>query len=446
MTETTEGNGADRPRAQTNTERVRKHRAKKREAATLQEELQRVEAERNAALKAEAEREALQAALQRAERAEREVAERLKADVTEAVTSGEGDGGNVPAPVKQLDAPMVEKAAGVPAVSPPVEWRIVERPPVWHPTVIWHSAQLPAVPDAKPPAPAPAPDRVPALIERPRWRIMSWRTMPAERPVERNLVIRACNMVSALGMAVVSAGFSIFGFTIVFGGAFWSVIAMGCCLEACKLSGVAWLGTDRGSRLLRKSVWVLVGILMTLNAAGCFGFLARAHIGHEVEGETVVAARIADIDGRIAVQSATLADIDRRLGQIDGAIEKAMAQGKVNGAMALAGDQRRNRTDLQVERMAVGKILAELKTERARIDGERRVVEADLGPAKYLAAIVAANDETVLRYFILVLAMLLDPAAVLLLRCATAPPRTAPRSRGGLLSAWWRRRRWRARS
>jgi hypothetical protein len=152
-TQSNAGNGADRPRAQTNTERVRKHRAKKREAATLQEALQRVEAERNAALKAEAEREAmLQAALQRAEQAEREVAERLKADVTEAVTSGEGDGGNVHAPVKQPDAPMVGKPTGVPAVSTPVEWRIVERPPVWHPTVIWHPAQRPAAPDTKPPA------------------------------------------------------------------------------------------------------------------------------------------------------------------------------------------------------------------------------------------------------------------------------------------------------
>ena len=175
MTETTEGNGADRPRAQTNTERVRKHRAKKREAATLQEALQRAEAERNAALKAEAEREAmLQAALQRAERAEREVAERLKADVTEAVTSGEEGGGNAPAPVKQPEAPVVGKPAGVPAVSTPVEQRIVERF-VWHPDLEWRQWR-PAVTDPRPPAPAPAAALVPApAVERPVWRISAWR-------------------------------------------------------------------------------------------------------------------------------------------------------------------------------------------------------------------------------------------------------------------------------
>jgi hypothetical protein len=139
-----EGDTADRSRPLSSTERVRKHRAKKREAATLQEALQRVEAERNAALKAEAEREAmLQVALQRAEQAEREVAERLKADVTEAVTSGEGDGGNVPAPVKQPDAPMVGKPAGVPAVSPPMKWRIMWWP-AEHPPVLYAARRSPS--------------------------------------------------------------------------------------------------------------------------------------------------------------------------------------------------------------------------------------------------------------------------------------------------------------
>jgi hypothetical protein len=268
---------------------------------------------------------------------------------------------------------------------------------------------------------------VPArLIERPTWRIMSWRIMPpVERPAGRHRVILACALVSALGMATVSAGFSIFGFTIVFGGYFWPIIAMGCWLEACKLSGVAWLGTGRGSRRLRATVTVLVGILMTLNAVGCFGFLVRAHVGHQVAGETAVTARLADVDARIELAARTLADLDRRLGQIDGSIEGAMARGKVNTAMALAGDQRRNRTDLQVERMAAGKILVGLKVEKAKIEGERRMVDADLGPVLHLATLLNTDEDSALRYFILVVAMLLDPAAVLLLLCATAAPRTA---------------------
>jgi hypothetical protein len=49
------------------------------------------------------------------------------------------------------------------------------------------------------------------------------------------------------------------------------------------------------------------------------------------------------------------------------------------------------------------------------VEGERRTVEADVGPIRYLATLIGADNETVLRWFILVVAPLLDPAAVLLL-------------------------------
>ena len=53
------------------------------------------------------------------------------------------------------------------------------------------------------------------------------------------------------------------------------------------------------------------------------------------------------------------------------------------------------------------------------MEGERRKVEADLGPVRYLATLLGANDEDVLRYFILVVSLLLDPAAVQLRLGAT---------------------------
>ena len=125
------------------------------------------------------------------------------------------------------------------------------------------------------------------------------------------------------------------------------------------------------------------------------------------------------INGRIAEQNATLADIDRKLSQIDGAINTALEKGRTNAAMALANDQRHNRSELEVNRQAAGKVLVDLKVEKARIEGDRKTVEADLGPVKYLATLLGTDSESALRVFILVVAMLLDPLAVLLLLAAT---------------------------
>jgi hypothetical protein len=77
------------------------------------------------------------------------------------------------------------------------------------------------------------------------------------------------------------------------------------------------------------------------------------------------------------------------------------------------------RGELVAERTAAAKALAGIQVEKAKVAGDRRIVEADLGPVRYLAALLGASDEDVMRWFILVVALLLDPAAVLLLLAAS---------------------------
>jgi hypothetical protein len=145
--------------------------------------------------------------------------------------------------------------------------------------------------------------------------------------------------MAALGLATVSASFSITGLTSIFVGAFWPVIGMGVALEVGKLSAVAWIGRHQGAAL-KAALGALVAVLMALNAVGAYGFLAQAHISHAVAGEVTTLAQGADIDARLAVQAAVLSDIDRRIAQIDAAVEKTTAKGRGASAMSLAGEQR----------------------------------------------------------------------------------------------------------
>jgi len=226
--------------------------------------------------------------------------------------------------------------------------------------------------------------------------------------------------VAALALATVSAGFSITGMTAVFVGAFWPVIGMGVALELGKLSAVAWLGRYGGKPALRAALVVLVAVLMGLNAIGAYGFLAKAHIGHAVAGDVAVAGRAADTEARLSVQVGVVTDLDRRIAQIDKAVEVATSKGRTSSAMTLADQQRKTRTELVAQRTSEAKALVSLQVEKAAIDGERRMVEADLGPVRYLAMLLGAGDQDVLRWFILAVALLLDPAAVLLLLAASA--------------------------
>jgi len=239
-----------------------------------------------------------------------------------------------------------------------------------------------------------------------------------------------------MALATVSGGFSITGMTSIFVGAYWPVVGMGVALEIGKLCAVAALPTlHRGT--LKAALAVLVAVLMGLNAVGCYGFLAKAHIGHQVEGDVAVAGRAADIEGRLSVQAEKVADLTKQIADLDAArtIETPSA-GNLRTASAIsaqaaalaaaaklraADDERRQakRTSLADKLTVEAKVLADLKIEKAKVDGDRKVAEADLGPVRYLATLFGAGDQDVLRWFILVIALLLDPAAVLLLLAAT---------------------------
>jgi len=132
--------------------------------------------------------------------------------------------------------------------------------------------------------------------------------------------VKLAAFIVALALACVSAAFSIDGLTAIFAGAFWAVITMGAALEAGKLVAAAWLTEHWNSAppQLRLVLAAMVGVLMSLNAVGVFGFLARAHMASV---DLALADGTANTDARLAIQRESAADFDRRIAQIDAAIE-----------------------------------------------------------------------------------------------------------------------------
>jgi hypothetical protein len=142
----------------------------------------------------------------------------------------------------------------------------------------------------------------------------------------------------------------------------------------------------------------LVAVLMVLKSIGVYGFLSRAHIEHALAGDLAVASKAADVDAQITLQASVLADLDRRVAQVDAAVEKTADRGRGRSAMALADEQHKNRADLVASRTKEATALASLKVEKAAIDGQRKAVEADLGPVRYLATLIGTTDEQTMRW------------------------------------------------
>jgi hypothetical protein len=235
--------------------------------------------------------------------------------------------------------------------------------------------------------------------------------------------VKLAAFIVALALACVSAAFSIDGLTAIFAGAFWPVITMGAALEAGKLVAAAWLTEHWNSAppLMRLVLVAMIGVLMGLNAVGVFGFLTRAHLEHMMAVDLALADRTADIDARLAIQGQTVADLDRRIAQIDAAVEQSTRLGRPVGAMTIADQKRRDRADIVAERQHQAQALASLQIEKAKIDAERRRAEADVGPLRYLAELTGApatDLERPVRLLTLALVAVLDPMAVVLLLAA----------------------------
>jgi hypothetical protein len=204
---------------------------------------------------------------------------------------------------------------------------------------------------------------------------------PARRHVRGPDGVTGAVTVAALALATVSAAFSIVGLTSIFVGSFWPIVGMGVCLECAKLSAVGWLGGHYPApRALKAAIVTLIATLMMLNAIGAYGFLAHAHITAAVTAELPIAAHAADVDARRQFQAAAVADVDRRIGQIDAAVSESIRRGRSATALALAEKQTGRRKELIAERVSEANALAALQVEAAAVQGERAQVTADNGP------------------------------------------------------------------
>jgi hypothetical protein len=157
---------------------------------------------------------------------------------------------------------------------------------------------------------------------------------------------------AAVALAGAAAFFSIKGMVVLFPGSPVPVIGMSIAMEAAKLITAGWLARRwRATALIwRAALVAFVFGLAVINAAGVYAQLVAAHVGDRGAATSRLEEQTADLDAKISVQAHTVADLDRRLAQIDTAVEKATERGRTTAAMKLADDQRKARAGLVDER------------------------------------------------------------------------------------------------
>lgn len=233
-------------------------------------------------------------------------------------------------------------------------------------------------------------------------------------------------LLSAISLSAIAAYYSVIGLMAIFSAAPIPIAIMGGALEFSKLIAASWAykNWSISPRFLKYYFTIAVIILMFITSLGIFGYLSKAHNDQNlVSGD--VSAKIAMIDEKIKVEKDNI-DVNRKtLKQMDEAVDQIMVRSTnekgAEKAASLRKTQQTERSRILKEIEAYNKRISTLNEERAPIATEIRKVEAEVGPIKYIAALIYGDsvdsnllDKSV-RFVIILLVIVFDPMAVLLI-------------------------------
>jgi hypothetical protein len=234
---------------------------------------------------------------------------------------------------------------------------------------------------------------------------------------------------AAIALAGAAAWFSIRGMVVLFPGAPLSVVGMAIAMEGAKLVTAGWL-----ARRWRKTAWVWRGVLVALvaglaiiNATGVYAQLVAAHVDERGAVAAGIEMQDATLAAKLESQVHIVTDLDRRLNQVDLAIEEAAKRGRTTTALSAIEGQRKTRAPLVDERNREAGTLAALTVERASVAAKGRQIETEAAPIRYVAELVGADadSERAIRWLIALMVLCCDPLAIALTAAASARRSTA---------------------
>lgn len=283
-------------------------------------------------------------------------------------------------------------------------------------------------------------------------------------------------LVVALALSTIAAFYSIIGLTAIFAAAVVPVAVMGSILEIAKIVVTVWLHEywDQCKRSMKVYLVPAVAILMLVTSMGIFGFLSKAHLDQAVPAGDV-SAQVAIFDDKIKTQRDNIEAARAALKQLDAAVDQQMARSTdeqgAQRAATLRRQQGTERNRLNADISRAQSEIVKLQEQRAPLAAEARKVEAEVGPIKYIAALIYGDNpdnnllEKAVRWVIIILVIVFDPLAIFMLLAATESykweksgrrpdidtpadePDGSPSSNAQRLQAWRNRwNKWRSRN
>jgi hypothetical protein len=239
-------------------------------------------------------------------------------------------------------------------------------------------------------------------------------------------IIAYLTLLSGLSISAVAVWYSVAGLVAIFAAAAIPIMIMGIVLEVSKLVATVWLKMNwkRAPYFIRTYLLTAIVVLMLITSMGIFGFLSKAHLDQAVPTGDVQ-DKVSLLDEKIKTQQDNIDAARKALKQMDAQVDEKLARTTddkgAERAVQIRRNQQKERNTLQNEIGKAQKEITQLKEQRAPIAKELRKVEAEVGPIKYIAALIYGDNpdanilEKAVRWVIIIIVTVFDPLAVILL-------------------------------
>ena len=251
-------------------------------------------------------------------------------------------------------------------------------------------------------------------------------------------------LIIAVIISAIAAWYSIAGLAAIFAAAVIPVMIMGGALEAGKIVATVWLHNNwrRAGAWFKLYLIPAIMALMLLTSMGIFGYLSKAHSDQSlVSGDAM--SKVAIFDEKIKIAKDNIDANRRALKQMDEAVDQVMGRSSdekgADKAVQIRRSQQKERARLIAEISAEQKTVTALGEESAPLRAEFRKVEAEVGPIKYIAALIYGDNpdqnllEAAVRWVIILIVIVFDPLALTLILAANKQLEWARDGKGGWL-------------
>ena len=243
----------------------------------------------------------------------------------------------------------------------------------------------------------------------------------------------------AIGLAVFSGYYSVFGISKLFSGGSWSIIGMAAMLELSKLVVVTFLHDNfKTLRLLFKGYLLSAAVvLMVITSIGVYGYLTNSYqetakVVYKTQNEIVLLdqkkklfeEQKIQLDKAVEEKNNRLKSLDQIRVSQQNAYTQQLTQKRGTGGLSknIASIDKSSEglnsdiSTLTQKSFALSDSIAAIEQTKLTLNNE--TFSSELGPLLYLSRITGIPMDSVVNWFILFLVIVFDPLAVSLVIAA----------------------------